>query len=74
MLILRKSTTLIACVASGANVASRPNVLVILTNQFRYPPPYESDELRAHRRENSRSSRRTEARGDELLTGHGAAS
>ena len=29
----------------------RPNVLVILTDQLRYPPPYESDELAAFRRE-----------------------
>jgi arylsulfatase A-like enzyme len=29
---------------------SRPNVLVILTDQLRYPPPYESDELAAWRR------------------------
>ena len=30
---------------------SRPNVLVILTDQLRYPPPYESEELAAWRRE-----------------------
>ena len=30
---------------------SRPNVLVILTDQLRYPPSYESDELAAWRRE-----------------------
>jgi arylsulfatase A-like enzyme len=30
---------------------SRPNVLLIITDQQRYPPPYESDELRAYRRE-----------------------
>ena len=30
---------------------SRPNVLVILTDQLRYPPTYESDELAAWRRE-----------------------
>src|SRR3954447_16309284 len=29
----------------------RPNVLVILTDQLRYPPPYESAELAAFRRE-----------------------
>src|SRR4051812_29015942 len=29
----------------------RPNVLVILTDQQRYTPPYESDELAAYRRE-----------------------
>jgi arylsulfatase A-like enzyme len=28
----------------------RPNVLVILTDQLRYPPPYESEELAAYRR------------------------
>ena len=30
---------------------SSPKVLVILTDQLRYPPPYESDELAAFRRE-----------------------
>jgi arylsulfatase A-like enzyme len=29
----------------------RPNILVILTDQQRYPPPYESEELAAFRRE-----------------------
>ena len=29
----------------------RPNVLVILTDQLHYPPPYESDELAEYRRE-----------------------
>ena len=29
----------------------RPNVLVILTDQLRYPPAYESDELAEYRRE-----------------------
>ena len=28
-----------------------PNVLVILTDQQRYPPPYESEELAQYRRE-----------------------
>ncbi len=32
-------------------MASRPNVLVILTDQQRYPPPYESEELAQYRRE-----------------------
>jgi arylsulfatase A-like enzyme len=32
-------------------MADRPNVLVILTDQLRQPPPYESDELREFRRE-----------------------
>jgi arylsulfatase A-like enzyme len=30
---------------------SRPNVLLILTDQLRYPPPYESEELRQFRHE-----------------------
>ena len=30
---------------------SRPNILVILTDQLRYPPPYESEELAVWRRE-----------------------
>ena len=30
---------------------SRPNVLLILTDQLRYPPPYESEELRQYRHE-----------------------
>jgi arylsulfatase A-like enzyme len=30
-------------------MSSKPNVLVILTDQLRYPPPYESGELRAYR-------------------------
>ena len=32
-------------------MSRRPNVLLILTDQLRYPPPYESDELAAYRRE-----------------------
>ena len=32
-------------------MSSLPNVLVILTDQLRYPPPYESEELREYRRE-----------------------
>ncbi len=32
-------------------VSRRPNVLIILTDQLREPPPYESDELREFRRE-----------------------
>ena len=32
-------------------MSARPNFLVILTDQLRYPPPYESDELREYRRE-----------------------
>jgi arylsulfatase A-like enzyme len=30
---------------------SRPNILLILTDQLRYPPPYESEELRQFRHE-----------------------
>ena len=32
-------------------MSSKPNVLLILTDQLRYPPPYESDELRDYRHE-----------------------
>ena len=32
-------------------MSRRPNVLVILTDQQRYPPPYESEELAEYRRE-----------------------
>ena len=32
-------------------MTDRPNVLVILTDQLHYPPPYESEELAAYRRE-----------------------
>jgi arylsulfatase A-like enzyme len=32
-------------------MSRRPNILVILTDQLRYPPPYESEELRGFRRE-----------------------
>src|SRR5271165_3477728 len=32
-------------------MSARPNVLVILTDQLRYPPAYESDELARFRRE-----------------------
>jgi len=31
-------------------VSARPNVLVVLTDQLRFPPVYESDELAAWRR------------------------
>ena len=30
-------------------MSPKPNVLLILTDQLRYPPPYESTELRAYR-------------------------
>ncbi len=32
-------------------MADRPNILLVLTDQLRYPPPYESEELAAYRRE-----------------------
>ena len=32
-------------------MSSKPNVLLILTDQLRYPPPYESSELRGYRHE-----------------------
>ena len=32
-------------------ISHRPNILVILTDQLRYPPPYESEELAAYRHE-----------------------
>ena len=32
-------------------MTDRPNVLVVLTDQLHYPPPYESEELAAYRRE-----------------------
>jgi len=34
-------------------MSSKPNILLILTDQLRYPPPYESSELRAYRHEHS---------------------
>ena len=33
------------------SMSDRPNVLVILTDQQRYPPPYESAELAQYRRD-----------------------
>ncbi len=34
----------------------RPNILLVMTDQLRYPPAYESDELAAYRREHCRGS------------------
>ena len=42
---------------------SRPNVLLILTDQLREPPPYESDELREFRRVNCAGQERLRANG-----------
>ena len=39
-------------------MSKRPNVLVILTDQLRDPPPYESDELAEYRRDNCLGSSR----------------
>src|SRR4051794_20911934 len=41
---------LMAAGRTCCGMAPRPNILVILTDQQRYPPPYESDELAAYRR------------------------
>src|SRR3954466_12641765 len=32
-------------------MTTRPNILLIMTDQQRYPPPYESEELAQYRRE-----------------------
>ena len=42
---------------------SRPNVLLILTDQLREPPPYESDELREFRRVHCAGQERLQANG-----------
>jgi len=44
-------------------MSSKPNVLVILTDQLRYPPRYESDELRRYRREHCAGQERLRADG-----------
>jgi len=36
----------------------RPNILLVLTDQQRFPPPYESEELKQHRREHMPSEAR----------------
>ncbi len=37
----------------GCPIADRPNILLVLTDQLRYPPPYESEQLAAFRRQNT---------------------
>ena len=44
-------------------MARQPNVLVILTDQLRYPPDYESDELREYRREHCAGQERLRENG-----------
>jgi arylsulfatase A-like enzyme len=44
-------------------MSARPNVLVILTDQLRYPPGYESEELREFRREHCPAQERLRADG-----------
>ena len=39
-------------------IRRRPNILVILTDQLRYPPPYESEKLAAYRREHCAGQQR----------------
>jgi arylsulfatase A-like enzyme len=41
----------------------RPNILVVLTDQLRYPPPYESEELAAWRREHTPGQERLRENG-----------
>jgi choline-sulfatase len=41
----------------------RPNILVVMTDQLRYPPAYESDELAAYRREHCAGQERLRANG-----------
>ena len=43
--------------------AGRPNILVILTDQLRYPPVYESEELQAYRREHCAGQERLRSNG-----------
>ena len=44
-------------------MSRRPNVLVIMTDQQRYPPPYESEELAQYRREHLPGVERLRANG-----------
>ncbi len=44
-------------------MSPRPNVLIILTDQLREPPPYESEELAAFRRENCEGQERLRQNG-----------
>jgi hypothetical protein len=39
-------------------LTSRPNILVVMTDQQRFPPPYESEDLKQHRREHMPSEAR----------------
>ena len=41
----------------------RPNILLVMTDQLRYPPPYESDELAAYRKEHCAGQERLRANG-----------
>src|SRR4051794_2807142 len=41
----------------------RPNILVVLTDQLRHPPPYESEELAAWRREHTPGQERLRENG-----------
>ena len=41
----------------------RPNILLVMTDQLRYPPAYESDELAAYRREHCAGQERLRANG-----------
>ena len=41
----------------------RPNILLVMTDQLRYPPPYESDELAAYRKEHCAGQERLRASG-----------
>lgn len=41
----------------------RPNVLLILVDQLRFPPPYETDEVRAYRERHCRAQQRLRASG-----------
>jgi arylsulfatase A-like enzyme len=41
----------------------RPNILLVMTDQLRYPPTYESDELAAYRREHCAGQERLRANG-----------
>jgi arylsulfatase A-like enzyme len=44
-------------------MSRQPNVLLVLTDQLRYPPPYESEELREYRREHCAGQERLRENG-----------